>query len=66
MENASVSTNLALDVLTPATSVRAVDGHSPHQDAQGHSRRQSRRDRDETDVPAEPGELTEHQLDRLA
>ena len=66
MENGGLSTNLAFRVLTPTASVRPLDGHSPHQDAQGNSRRHSRQDRDETDVAAEPEEAPEHQLDRLA
>lgn len=66
MENGGLSSNLVLDGLMPAASVRAVDDHSPRQDPHGNNRHHSRQDRDETEMPAEPGEAPEHQLDRLA
>lgn len=65
MENSGLSTNLTSGVLAPASSVRAVEGQSARQDTEGNPRRRPRSDREEPDLPVEPGEA-EHQLDRLA
>jgi len=69
MENGGLSPNLNFGVLAPTASVRAADGHSPDQDAQGKSRRQSRQGhkaQEATDEPVETAEKPEHRLDRLA
>jgi len=63
-----LSNDLSLGILTPAPSIRPVESHSPHPDAEGKARRRSR---PETENPeTDDNELTEgddqHQIDRLA
>jgi len=64
-----LSPDLALGILAPASAVRAVEGHSPNDDAEAKSRRRSRRTErpgDDDQGSSEPAETPLHQLDRLA
>jgi hypothetical protein len=73
MGSGDLSTDLALNlnlgILTPASAVRAVDGHSASQDTQGKARRRSRPDEESSDdlgSPSDADDQPAHQLDHLA
>jgi len=69
VDRGELSTDLALGVLTPASSVRSVEGHSPHQDAEGKARRRPRLKQDDpTDAETIDSESDNpnHQLDHMA
>lgn len=69
MGSGDLSTDLALNILTPAPAARAGEGHSPSQDAQGKARRGLRRV-DENQTEENPsfdlGDQPAHQFDDLA
>jgi len=63
------STDLTVGVLTPASSVRGVEGHTPRHDTPGKARRRSRPEEDDSyeDNPASDASVKpEHQVDDLA
>ena len=69
MGNSDLSSDLTLGILTPASSIRPVEGHSPHPDAEGNARRRSRPEEksDEgEDASSDADDTPAHQLDHLA
>jgi len=68
MDSGDLSSDLTMGLLAPASSVRAVDGHSPQRDADGKRRRrpQSERENDDTDGSSPEAGIPAHQLDSLA
>jgi len=61
--------NLDVGILTPASAVRAVEGHSASQDSQGKARRRSRPDEENSDELGSSSDASHqpaHQLDHLA
>lgn len=65
MESGDFSTEVSVDVLTPASSVRPAGANSPNQDPQAKSRRQTR-DQEASEEASESDAKSEHQIDRLA
>jgi hypothetical protein len=69
LASGDLSTDLIVGVLTPASSVRGVEGHTPRQDTPGKARRRSRPEEDDSyeDNPASDASVKpEHQIDDLA
>ena len=66
MAGGDLSTDLSLDMLTPASSVRAIGGNPPKQDSEAKARRQTPEEESREDNLAEPDDHPEHQLDSLA
>jgi len=69
MGNSDLSADLTLGILTPASSVRPVEGHSPHPDAEGKARRRSRPEEEDDDgenASSEASDTPAHQFDHLA
>ena len=71
MGNGDLSADLTLGVLTPASSVRPVEGHSLRPEDEGKGRRRSRpeeKDAENEGEEASPdaGDSPPHQLDHLA
>lgn len=65
MAERTMTTEVGPGVLAPASSVRAVERHSPHQDP-GEKPRRRPRDEEEDESPADASATPSHQLDRLA
>ena len=65
-----LSTDLSVGILSPASSIRAVDGHLPHSDPEGKARRRPRRkEEDRSDEDSAVIDTTDHlphKLDHLA
>jgi hypothetical protein len=68
MEPGDIASGLSPDLLTPASSVRAVGGETRNRGRDGESRRRSRGEENANDEsPAsEDSDQAEHELDRLA
>jgi hypothetical protein len=70
MVNSDLSTDLSLGILSPASSVRALDRRSPHSDPEGKARRRPRREEEETGdddgANLDTADPLPHQLDHLA
>ena len=69
MGSGDLSTDMTVGILTPAASVRGVEGHTPRQDSQGKARRRSRPEEDnpDDDNPAsDSSEKPQHQIDDIA
>lgn len=64
MESSRAINDMGGGLLAPASSVRALEGHSPPRENDQHPRRR-RRDREDSDSPPEAAEAPNHQLDRL-
>ena len=59
-----------LGILPPASAIRPVDSHSPHDHGEGKSRRRpqppEQEPEAEADPPADKAEQPTHEIDRLA
>ncbi len=68
MGSGDLSTDLSLGLLTPTPAVRAVEGGSSNQDAEGQARRRPRpeEEKQEEDALCEAVDQPAHQLDHLA
>jgi hypothetical protein len=67
MANGDLSADMGLGILAPASSISAISGHAPPQDAEGKSRRRPvQRDGDEPNLAPEPEQAPAHELDSLA
>ncbi len=65
MADRTMMTGLGSEVLTPAASIRGIEGHAPGQDAGGKSRRRLR-EQDSEKPSTDEAEIPDHQLDRMA
>jgi hypothetical protein len=62
-----ISADLSPGILAPASSVPAVQGHSPNRDREQQRRRQQQSDREaEESLTSDAGEMSPHQLDDMA
>jgi hypothetical protein len=68
MGNGDLSTDLGWGILMPASSVRPVEGHSPHADAEAKARRRSHPEKKDHDgeEASDADDTPAHQLDHLA
>ncbi len=68
MGTGDIAAGLSPDLLTPASSVRAVGGEASNRGRDGGSRRRASTQENANDEPPEPEERNqpEHALDRLA
>lgn len=71
MGSSDLSTNLASEILTPASSVRAVESHSLNQNGENKARRRVRAREDDAADPDSPAgerasDKPQHKLDHLA
>lgn len=64
MESSRVINDMGGELLAPASSVRALEGHPPPRENDQHPRRR-RRDREDSDSRPDRAETPNHQLDRL-
>lgn len=68
MGTGDIAADLSPDLLTPASSVRAVGGETSNRGRDGESRRRASTEENRNDEPPEPDDQDqpEHALDRLA
>ena len=66
MANGELSTDLSLNQLTPASSVRAIGNDSVKHHAETKARRRAHDEENPEDSPVEPDDRDQHQLDSLA